>query len=112
MDRLSSLHTSVLDLATNPKHTAWISPALWLLDGTLTAFIVKKIQCKLDFHENQSSWHDRAEVAPLTYGALDTEIDWVAYMQQIALYRSGERDYANIKGQTGKALWQAKQHQR
>ena len=28
-------------------------------------------------------------------------------MQQIALYRSGERDYANIKGQTGPLVYPA-----
>ncbi|KAL0030616.1 hypothetical protein WJX79_009615 [Trebouxia sp. C0005] len=30
-----------------------------------------------------------------------TEIDWVAYMQQVQTFLQGERDYALIKGQTG-----------
>lgn len=32
---------------------------------------------------------------------IDTEIDWRAYIQQIEQYRSGERDYTLIKGDTG-----------
>ena len=38
---------------------------------------------------------------------LDTEIDWVAYMQQIQQYINGERDYAMIKGDTGPLVYPA-----
>ena len=34
-------------------------------------------------------------------GTTDTEIDWRAYIQQVEQYRSGERDYTLIKGDTG-----------
>ncbi len=37
----------------------------------------------------------------------DTEIDWVAYMQQISQYRDGERDYTLIKGATGPLVYPA-----
>lgn len=37
----------------------------------------------------------------------DTEIDWKAYMQQIVQYRSGERDYTLIKGDTGPLVYPA-----
>jgi len=36
--------------------------------------------------------------------SLDTEIDWTAYMEQVAQVLQGERDYALIKGGTG-PLW-------
>ena len=36
-----------------------------------------------------------------------TEIDWKAYMQQIAKYRAGERDYTKIYGDTGPLVYGA-----
>ena len=30
-----------------------------------------------------------------------TEIDWVAYMQEVGGYLSGELDYAKLRGDTG-----------
>jgi alpha-1,3-mannosyltransferase len=38
---------------------------------------------------------------------LDTEIDWIAYMQQVAQFVAGERDYALIKGDTGPLVYPA-----
>lgn len=46
------------------------------------------------------------EEAKLSF-SLDTEIDWRAYMQQVSLYLAGERDYANIKGDTGPLVYPA-----
>lgn len=37
----------------------------------------------------------------------DTEIDWVAYMEQIAQFVSGERDYTKIEGGTGPLVYPA-----
>ncbi|KAL3160161.1 hypothetical protein ABBQ32_010927 [Trebouxia sp. C0010 RCD-2024] len=37
----------------------------------------------------------------------DTEIDWVAYMQQVQSFVKGERDYSQIKGQTGPLVYPA-----
>lgn len=36
-----------------------------------------------------------------------TEIDWLAYMQQVELFIAGERDYSLIKGQTGPVVYPA-----
>ncbi|KAI4603019.1 dolichyl-P-Man:Man(5)GlcNAc(2)-PP-dolichol alpha-1,3-mannosyltransferase [Pestalotiopsis sp. 9143b] len=36
-----------------------------------------------------------------------TEIDWKAYMEQVAQYMSGERDYTKIKGGTGPLVYPA-----
>lgn len=38
---------------------------------------------------------------------LDTEIDWIAYMQQIKQTVAGERDYTKIEGQTGPLVYPA-----
>lgn len=36
-----------------------------------------------------------------------TEIDWVAYMQQVETFLNGERDYIKIEGQTGPLVYPA-----
>ena len=36
-----------------------------------------------------------------------TEIDWVAYMQEVTTYQNGERDYVNIRGGTGPLVYPA-----
>ena len=38
---------------------------------------------------------------------IDTEIDWIAYMQQVKQYLDGERDYMVIKGDTGPLVYPA-----
>ena len=38
---------------------------------------------------------------------IDTEIDWVAYMQQVQQVVDGERDYTVIKGDTGPLVYPA-----
>jgi len=36
-----------------------------------------------------------------------TEIDWVAYMQEVTSYQNGERNYINIRGDTGPLVYPA-----
>jgi alpha-1,3-mannosyltransferase len=36
-----------------------------------------------------------------------TEIDWIAYMQEVKGYEHGERDYINIRGDTGPLVYPA-----
>ncbi|KAK2737548.1 dolichyl-P-Man:Man(5)GlcNAc(2)-PP-dolichol alpha-1,3-mannosyltransferase [Myotisia sp. PD_48] len=71
----------VSDLCCNPKHSKWICPLLLAADAALCAIIIKKVAY--------------------------TEIDWTTYMQQVALYRSGETDYTAIKGSTGPLVYPA-----
>ncbi len=37
----------------------------------------------------------------------DTEIDWIAYMQEVGGFLSGERDYALLRGDTGPLVYPA-----
>ncbi|KAI6782793.1 Dol-P-Man:Man(5)GlcNAc(2)-PP-Dol alpha-mannosyltransferase-like protein [Emericellopsis cladophorae] len=59
----------------------YIPPLLWLADAALTSLIIWKVPY--------------------------TEIDWVAYMQQIKTFLAGERDYTLITGQTGPLVYPA-----
>ena len=98
------LYNRAIDIASNPKHTRWLSPLLLVADACLCVLIIWKIPCKLPFQANP--------ITPTTIRAnnfehIDTEIDWKAYMQQIAQYRSGERDYTLIKGDTGPLVYPA-----
>ncbi|KAL6719232.1 dolichyl-P-Man:Man(5)GlcNAc(2)-PP-dolichol alpha-1,3-mannosyltransferase [Lecanora helva] len=70
-----------VDLARDTKHTRWLAPLLLAIDAALCVLIIAKVPY--------------------------TEIDWKAYMQQIAQYRSGERDYTLIKGDTGPLVYPA-----
>ncbi|PKY03608.1 Dol-P-Man:Man(5)GlcNAc(2)-PP-Dol alpha-1,3-mannosyltransferase [Aspergillus campestris IBT 28561] len=75
------LKNLVQDLCLNPRHTKWVAPLLVLGDALLCALIIWKVSY--------------------------TEIDWTTYMQQVALYISGERDYTAIKGSTGPLVYPA-----
>ncbi|KAH0569226.1 hypothetical protein GP486_000043 [Trichoglossum hirsutum] len=69
------------DLTTNPKHLRWLCPLLFVADAVLCGLIVWKVPY--------------------------TEIDWVAYMEQVTQYINGERDYVLIKGGTGPLVYPA-----
>jgi len=71
-----------LDIASG-RHTLSkaIPPLLWLLDAGLTSGIIWKVPY--------------------------TEIDWVAYMEQITQFVGGERDYTKIEGGTGPLVYPA-----
>lgn len=43
--------------------------------------------------------------AGIIYKIPYTEIDWIAYMQQVRLFKAGETDYMNIKGDTGPLVY-------
>uniref|UniRef100_L2GG64 Dol-P-Man:Man(5)GlcNAc(2)-PP-Dol alpha-1,3-mannosyltransferase n=1 Tax=Colletotrichum fructicola (strain Nara gc5) TaxID=1213859 RepID=L2GG64_COLFN len=72
----------VLDIA-NGRHalSKAIPPLLLALDAVLCGLIMWKVPY--------------------------TEIDWVAYMEQVAQFVSGERDYTKIKGGTGPLVYPA-----
>ncbi|KPM45418.1 Dol-P-Man:Man(5)GlcNAc(2)-PP-Dol alpha-1,3-mannosyltransferase [Neonectria ditissima] len=80
------IHTQAIrfvsDMA-NGRHalSKLIPPALWLMDAVLCGLIIWKIPY--------------------------TEIDWVAYMEQVAQFVSGERDYTKMEGGTGPLVYPA-----
>ncbi|EEH40388.2 mannosyltransferase [Paracoccidioides lutzii Pb01] len=76
-----NIYERAINVATNPKHSKWISSLLLIADIFLCALIVWKVPY--------------------------TEIDWTTYMQQVSLFLSGERDYALIKGSTGPLVYPA-----
>ena len=75
------IYHKFLDLSRNLRHIKWLSLVLLVADASLCAVITWKIPY--------------------------TEIDWKAYMQQVTLYRSGERNYMLIKGDTGPLVYPA-----
>jgi alpha-1,3-mannosyltransferase len=70
----------VTDVATG-RHalSKLIAPALWLADAALCVLIIVNVPY--------------------------TEIDWVAYMQQVSQFVSGERDYTKMEGDTGPLVY-------
>jgi alpha-1,3-mannosyltransferase len=88
---------TVKDLATNSEHMRWMYPLLLVADAALCTVIIEKVPCK-------PSRLDKAITRPLT-NYLDTEIDWTTYMEHIAIYNKGERDYLNIEGSTGPLVY-------
>ena len=91
------------DLATG-RHalSKLIPPILWLCDAVLCGLIIWKIPC--------TPLRTRS-IPPiewkLTWNSTDTEIDWVAYMEQVSQFVSGERDYTKIEGGTGPLVYPA-----
>jgi alpha-1,3-mannosyltransferase len=97
-----SLYGQAIDLAINPQHTKWLSPALFALDAVLCSLIIWKVPCKYFHYSLPRSFNAKILSRPV-----DTEIDWEAYMQQIEQYVSGERDYTKIYGGTGPLVYPA-----
>lgn len=86
IDFLNSPTDTIMDLikdtfrrARDPNEARWIAPLLLAGDSVLCSLIIWKIPY--------------------------TEIDWVAYMQQVKLYLKGERNYYNIEGDTGPLVY-------
>ncbi|KAF5022081.1 hypothetical protein F66182_5879 [Fusarium sp. NRRL 66182] len=67
----------------NGRHvlSKFVPVALWLADAVLCVLVIWKIPY--------------------------TEIDWVAYMEQVSQFVSGERDYTKIEGGTGPLVYPA-----
>ncbi|KAK5165081.1 dolichyl-P-Man:Man(5)GlcNAc(2)-PP-dolichol alpha-1,3-mannosyltransferase [Saxophila tyrrhenica] len=70
-----------LNVAKDTRQTRWICPLLLAGDAVLSIAVVLKIAY--------------------------TEIDWIAYMQQISQYVDGERDYIKLYGDTGPLVYPA-----
>ncbi|KAK4154552.1 fad dependent oxidoreductase [Chaetomidium leptoderma] len=85
-DNPPPLHIRAVRLAfdvANGRHglSKLIPPLLFLADALLCALVIWKVPY--------------------------TEIDWVAYMEQVSQFVSGERDYTQIRGGTGPLVYPA-----
>ena len=57
-------YDQAIDLASNPKHTRWLSPLLLLADAALCALVIWKIPCELLFYANGSfHWPEEYRVS-------------------------------------------------
>ena len=100
------LYRRAIDIASSPRHARWLSPLLISGDAVLCSLIVWKIPCRWRLLLHGSCLSPDGNVYTLTFLS-DTEIDWKAYMEQVAQYRGGERDYTAIKGGTGPLVYPA-----
>ena len=64
-------------------------PALLLFEILLNVVIIEKVPCIARF------------------SPIDTEIDWIAYMQEVGGFLGGEWDYTNLSGDTGPLVYPA-----
>jgi len=73
----------------------------------LGALIILKVPCESSSGGCKMHFCRRSSRVPgfvfVTRAILmsDTKIDWDAYMQQVDMFISGERDYSKIEGETG-----------
>lgn len=81
------------DIFFDPSYFGITAALVIAGDAVLTQFVIRFISCK------QASY--LASVAQRLSSFAVTEIDWETYMQQVALYIKGERNYAHIEGSTG-----------
>lgn len=78
---LQDIKSAIHGLVFNPSFNAFVLPALFLLESLALKVIIARIPY--------------------------TEIDYTAYMEQIAIINSGELDYENIAGGTGPLVYPA-----
>jgi ALG3 protein len=81
----------LLRAAQNPAWSPSVSRLVLAFDALLCSAILVKVKCP-------------CLKSRLVLTRADTEIDWKAYMEQVAQFLQGERNYAVIKGGTG-PLW-------
>lgn len=97
-----------LDVA-NGRHalSRLIPPLLFLADALLCGLIIWKVPCKLRYPSPLERFNRQPGRKADAAASPDTEIDWVAYMEQVAQIVSGERDYTKIRGGTGPLVYPA-----
>lgn len=92
---------TVNDIIKLPRAILCDPEYFWYLTGLLligelifNTIIIHKVSCKVGSLKTTTIFF-------IHRVHLDTEIDWVAYMQEVEGFISGERDYLKLKGDTG-----------
>jgi alpha-1,3-mannosyltransferase len=94
--RLQDLIKVPVQLLCNPKYF-WHLAAIFLMgELVLSTFIIHKVACKIRI---------KICIRDINLVRLDTEIDWIAYMQEVEGFILGERDYTKLKGDTGPLVY-------
>ena len=91
-------------------------------DSALATAVVEAASSKPMQRHRVSSWRAWVCVALFAFDTLlclaivrfvrYTEIDWVAYMQEVEGFLSGERDYSRLRGDTGPCVYHFNNHPR
>ena len=90
---------------TDPEHAGPVIAALLVAELVLNIAIILRVPCPFLFACTRAqtrcvcarSSPPRSPACMTT----DTEIDWIAYMQEVGGVIGGEYDYANLRGDTG-----------
>ena len=91
----------------------WVLAGLVLAaEALLGAIIIIRVPCTWIFREDaQVQGCAQCMVTRVCVlcvcSCADTEIDWVAYMEEVGGYQSGERDYTKLGGGTGPLVYPA-----
>lgn len=99
-----SVFGQLADIA-NGRHTLsrFIPPALLAFDALLCIAILFKVPCTSPYTFPSGL----LLLLPTLTSYPDTEIDWKAYMEQVAQFVGGQRDYTKIQGGTGPLVYPA-----
>lgn len=94
----------------NPKIP--IAVALLIADAVFVFLIIAFVPCKFHSFHIPSMYmlilYYESDVIILNLIIIsDTKIDWDAYMSQVKGFLEGERDYRNLKGDTGPLVYPA-----
>ncbi|KAF0685984.1 Aste57867_22187 [Aphanomyces stellatus] len=84
------------DVLWSYRYFHYIAALLLLAEFVIGILIIENVPCSLS---DALAFAHRMHV--------DTEIDWKAYMQQVTQFKNGERDYLNIRGDTGPLVYPA-----
>lgn len=96
-------------LLCDPDYFWYLATILLLSEVVLNTVIIQKVSCKVSaLKKKRELYIHNLDPSPLfflfilyAFLILDTEIDWVAYMQEVEGFIHGERDYLKLKGDTG-----------
>lgn len=101
-----SLIKKLKNFITQEISWTWIL-LIFLADLLFSIVILKKVPCKFFIILFLSLSFCLILFFFFLFINIDTEIDWIAYMEEVEGYLSGERDYLKIRGCTGPLVYPA-----